>query len=801
MSARRRWSGVTVAGIVLGAIGAVLAAVSKAGEAWHWPTPMLILLAFVAPLIGTIGSGSLFELLKNRQASAEENRTLRLRQQEALKKLLILPPSALGTLPTADEVDLYSNAVGVSPSRYAGDADPYVPRTEVDKQIDSSLAENRFVLVAGPSKAGKSRTAFEALLRMRPSPGLIIPRPGTLLELFGPSYSFLFQRGPIVLWLDDLERYIESSGGLDAALLTRMISGTPATAVVATITSDRRYRLRSTSGEIGRAAREVLMLAERMGCEVELRVDLTKDEYENARRFYPSETFTRGIGEQLVVAWEHEQLYKDGEEVDAVGWSIIRSAIDWRLARVGRPITTAELSELSRIYLPREGSDAFPTAQRYAEGFAWAQDEPKNSPAKALQQIQATPTPAYQAFDYLVAYAESKEQFPSEAAWKFIIEHASTEDLGAIHLAAYTAGAYDAAKRVLLVQIDSQDPVLAPNAAINLGSLLEEQGDLSAARAAYNRAINLGNSDQANTARNVLGAFLQKQGDLEGARTVWNQVLQSAQNGPAAAKATYNIGLLLRDQGDLQGAEAAWRRVLKFGHAEISAIATYNLGVLLSEQGDDNGAQAAWEQTVHLGLPQTAARAAVNLGALYLRQNDADRAHEAWQQALQSGSDEVASTAAYNLALLYLKRGFHDAARKAFKKAIDQGISLNSPAAYNLGILYHQLGRPDKAEVALERAITSSDSVLASQAALRLGVLRMDKNRFAEARELFEKAAKYSQPRVLTAASLGRALCLLAEGRIMEARSSLDEIAGIEDDDRVIAAVLGLIPKGPVRNT
>jgi hypothetical protein len=110
-------------------------------------------------------------------------------------------------------VDPYG-PVGVSRNRYAHHADPYVTRDR-DIQLDQALASDPFVLVIGDSKAGKSRTAFEAAKRVFSTTRLMVPRgqTGTLEALFGLDPPLDLSPGPVVLWLDDLERYLSGAGG------------------------------------------------------------------------------------------------------------------------------------------------------------------------------------------------------------------------------------------------------------------------------------------------------------------------------------------------------------------------------------------------------------------------------------------------------------------------------------------------------------------------------------------------------------------------------------------------------------
>jgi hypothetical protein len=90
-------------------------------------------------------------------------------------------------LPTVEELDPYRLGATVSvaaDSSTYGQHDQYVPRTahQADDRLATALSGHQMVMLVGPSKAGKTRTAFEALRRTIPTKRLAAPRPGMLTE-------------------------------------------------------------------------------------------------------------------------------------------------------------------------------------------------------------------------------------------------------------------------------------------------------------------------------------------------------------------------------------------------------------------------------------------------------------------------------------------------------------------------------------------------------------------------------------------------------------------------------------------
>lgn len=81
--------------------------------------------------------------------------------------------------PKVSEADCYK-LLGVWRSEYVdryqaeSKMPPYVPR-QIDDALRNALGQKNFVLLLGPSKAGKTRTAYEALLEVAPSTPMVVP--------------------------------------------------------------------------------------------------------------------------------------------------------------------------------------------------------------------------------------------------------------------------------------------------------------------------------------------------------------------------------------------------------------------------------------------------------------------------------------------------------------------------------------------------------------------------------------------------------------------------------------------------
>jgi hypothetical protein len=270
-------------------------------------------------------------------------------RRQIWEALLALPVSKPGILPRVADVSPYE--IGVSLSKYASkptDRPPYWPR-EVDGQLRWALERERFVLLVGDSKAGKSRTAFEAAAEVLGDCDLLVPKgdPGTLGKLFALDNSVQPHR-PMLLWLDDLERYLDS-GGLDLTLLNALAERQPPVVILATITSRRRNDLLDTPGEASRVAKLVLQKAS----VIQLSSRPSSSELQAVPDLYAHEDVGNGIGETLVAAPELLRKYLDGADSHPAGRALVEAAVDWRRTGLNQPIPESALRRLAGFYFAK----------------------------------------------------------------------------------------------------------------------------------------------------------------------------------------------------------------------------------------------------------------------------------------------------------------------------------------------------------------------------------------------------------------------------------------------------------------
>jgi hypothetical protein len=156
---------------------------------------------------------------------------------------------------TASELtafDLGAHPTGAAPSEYA--------ERRVDGALHRALATSGVVVLYGPPRAGKSRTAYEAVRVACPRAKLLVPEDadGLATVLARMERLQALVGGPFVLWLDELERFLP---GLDLEALDRLIAHDGGMRVVATIGEDALAELLAEGGAQPDAHRARRLLA------------------------------------------------------------------------------------------------------------------------------------------------------------------------------------------------------------------------------------------------------------------------------------------------------------------------------------------------------------------------------------------------------------------------------------------------------------------------------------------------------------------------------------------------------------
>ncbi|MGH3814167.1 MAG: hypothetical protein ACRDUV_17250, partial [Pseudonocardiaceae bacterium] len=409
----------------------------------------------------------------------------------------VLDPS--GDLFRVRDLDPYR--LGATSSDYGdrdsyGERDPYVPRTRssVDTRLRAALEPARMVLVVGPSKVGKTRTAFEAIRAPRwADAGLVAAVPGSLTKLAAhPRLQTSSDR--LVVWLDDLDRFFTTTEPLTPAVLTRFFARPGLTVVVATLRREARDRLRAATGELVRDVRAVLEGA----TTVELR-STAEDPQEQAaaRAIYPDQPLDgSGLAERLGHAPELLQVYDDSSTANQLLHVVIRTAVDWARTGLLRPIPEPDLLEISSEVLWEEHPELDAANEAITAAIRQARTPlPGSTDAATLITV---PLPGrvrgYRAYEYLIAADDGQTGRPRSIphrSWDDALHRADRDDAFAISMAAY-------ARSQIPVSIRASERAAKAGhtgAMTNLGILLAtrwEPPELASARAWYEKAAEAG---------------------------------------------------------------------------------------------------------------------------------------------------------------------------------------------------------------------------------------------------------------------------------------------------------------------
>jgi hypothetical protein len=327
---------------------------------------------------------------------------------------------------------------------------PYASRA-IDAELDALVAAGGLVVVEGDSAVGKSRSAFEALMRARRDGKrrrVIVPRDG--LALRGAIESGLAVRNRVI-WLDDLERFV-SPTGLDASLLSALLHPDNSNVLIlCTLRSNVRqelgFKLNENPSVVGDSLRNVAKLL--AGASV-VRVGgrLNEDEVRQAALLADERVddalrgMMQGVGFAEILAAGPaaiERLKSGADGENRYGAALVQAAIDFRRAGYLQPVPQDWLHAVAPKYLDERWRFQMTQEARDA-ALVWA-TTPVRGASACLRPVA---TENYRVFDYLVdrveseinsllteerhrARVESLARIPEEV-WHLLLEEISFDD-------------------------------------------------------------------------------------------------------------------------------------------------------------------------------------------------------------------------------------------------------------------------------------------------------------------------------------------------------------------------------------
>ena len=626
----------------------------------------------------------------------------------------------------------------------------YIPR-DVDTaefgvwtRVTAAAQRGGFVLLVGGSSVGKTRSAIEAVRTLLPDWWLVHPA--------GPVEITALAAAPssrTVVWLDELQRYLDGEHGLTGAVVRVLLSAPYPLVIIGTLWPDRytAYTTVPAPGEPDLYAqeREVLHLADI----VRISPVFSPAEQDRARAAAARDPRLKiaidmigyGLTQTLAAAPQLVARWQDAQTASPYGWAVLTAALD--AARLGAR------TPLSADFLRAAAVD-YCTGQQQAEAREnWFEQALAYATGKLHGAVAAlSPSGAgimgrvagYTVADYLIQYAtqERRSARVPASTWEAILDHirdpADAERLAhsainrllhryGIPLSQYATHAGDG------------------HTARELADLLAGRGDLDELRA---RADAGGEA-----AARELVWVLARRGDLDELRA------RADTGGEAAAE----LARLLADSGDLGELRA---RADAGGEAAARELAD-----LLAKRGDLEEAVEPLRARAHAGD-----EAAVELVGLLDWRVDLDEAVELLRARADAGDEDSAG----RLADLLARRRDLDEAVELLRGLADAG---DEAAAGRLARLLARRGDLDEAVELLRARADASD-----EAAAELARLLADRGDLDEAVELLRGRADAGDE-----AAAGRLADLLA------ARGDLDELRARADvgDEESVAELAGLL--------
>ena len=651
---------------------------------------------------------------------------------------LVELPLIDGRLPQVAGLDPYS--LGTTPSAYGnaetyGQRDEYVPRA-IDESLASALHPGRLVVLVGPSKAGKTRTAFEVLRRhdLWRSALLAAPVRQSVDQLAG--HSALGSAGPLVIWLDDLQRFLPPDGELSQSVISRLADRPGPTLLLATLRTEQREFLRGGDGELTREVRMVLDNA------FPIELASTRDdpaEQARAAAAYPeAASGPEGLAEILAGAPELLRRYRAAATADPPLHMLVQTCVDWARCTLAGPIPELDLLAIARDALWERRADLDLSNGVMGEALRQARTPIAGGGQVALlgTRRMSGGSRGYEAFDYLVAaddgQAGGSSRLVTQATWQRFLDRATDEDATGI---AFRADQRD--NIPVAVEAGRRAAKAGDTEAQNLlGLVLATRLDppeLAEARTWLTQAAKAGNVEAQNSLGLLLGSILNPP-ERTKART-W--LTRAAKAGDTAAQ--HNLGLLLEklDPPELAEARIWLTRAAEAGDTQ----AQHSLGGLLGERLDP---PELAEARIWLTRAAEAGsdRAQYGLGVLLAQQLDPPELAEArtwWTKAAEAGNTDAQRSLGWLLAQQLDPPELAEA-RIWYTKAAEVGDTF---AQHNLGLLLKQLDPPELAEarIWLTKAAEAGDTDAQNNLGAVLATM-LDPPELAEARIWLTRAAK-----------------------------------------------------------
>jgi Tfp pilus assembly protein PilF len=485
------------------------------------------------------------------------------------------------------------------------DSPPYARFQAIDDALDEILEDpqTRMVMIRGHAGAGKSRVLGEAISRHFDDAYLAIPDPSqrdSLADLI--AHSAWFRGGPktVVVWLDPLERYLET-GALTSDLLERGAETSPRFLFVATIRSEPLDALRGSADasplELDRDLLSKLLApdAHPEARSLEISESTALDPADPASEIYTDLDLSSGLG----VALSQRDVYVDAyrrSALDPLVRALTQAAVDLRRVGQDGPFSGERLAEVAADY-PVGGARRDPEAIRDALAMA-------NAPLGGREDIRLliAEEHGWTVDDLLLDIDSGKagverREIPEEV-WRNTTGGVSVAELAEMASNAQWRGASKVTVEELWRRIlGSEDPEYVPKAMYSLGVGFDEQGRYEEAIAIWEAAADSGHEEFAAQSLFNLGSLYHQRQEGDKAIDACRRAIATG-HPHHAPRSMWNLGTILLERDAVEQAIETYEEAAKTPHVDAGSKSAYRLGTLFSERAEPDKAIDAFERVV-----------------------------------------------------------------------------------------------------------------------------------------------------------------------------------------------------------
>ena len=731
-------------------------------EKLHWPIWIIPCVAAILGTLATVANPLLAALLEAPAAR------LRRVGEDGQKRDLLISQIAAGqhALPRVSEITKTARAaLGIHRSIPLGPGHlpelsaelPTYTERDLDDDLDSWLSSKQqssgFALIVGSAASGKTRTAYESILRSLPDWHLLVPQSASELSDLLET-GIRLQR--TVIWLNELQHFL-GSDGFSVSFIRRLITDPgQSVIIIGTIWTSWYEQLTSfeSNGDIDTRtdAYEILtLLADRF----DLASSFSKSEWQrlsdkvaiDPRLQEVFENKDSGNPPELLAA-APELMHRWRNSGNPYGGAALSAAIAIRCCGLSGPLDIRLITAVGSTLLTPQQRAAI-RADWIDGALDWA-CEPVRGDIAPLARVGKAPgvVDGITVSDILVQYAEADYSRPGteipDAIWDLCIDNSTDRQIAMVGIKASHRGKLDHAERALSQSTDNDSN---SNVLNHLGIVAHKKGEHQRAEQLWIKAsaagsccasislaevfVGRGESDRAekiiidenlhahNGAAILLGKIAESRGDSESSNFWWSKAVE---NGDTTAMR--ELGQRAMANGNFEEAESLWT----MGADKGSGCCLDGLGSLAMQRGRLEDAESFFTRAVELGC----SHAPVSLGELLVNR-DAKGAAEARRLWLGSAANGSAY-AMYDLAELAQRQG-DPSAREWFQKAADKGLGC---AMDNLGKIADENGDFEAALEWWERSAAAG----CHHGLVCLGIARYNNGDPAGAREVWTAAAE-----------------------------------------------------------